>query len=297
VIAPQSLHTFSFFSLLFSFFTAPFIYGGIILQKLIVLGTGNAMVSKCYNTCFVLRLNGMDFLTDSGGGNGIFKQLDAVDIKRTSIHEMFITHEHCDHILGAVWMLRAIATAMLASKYDGDFTVYCHDGLVEKIRAMGDFTLQKKMTALFDSRIIFKAVADGETLKIAGCKTTFFDIGSTKARQFGYKMELPDGKTLAFMGDEPVAPHCEKYVQNAHWLLCEAFCLYSQADKFKPYEKHHSTAKDAAELAERLNVQNIVLWHTEESDLACRKQNYTAEAKNYFSGGIFVPDDLDEINL
>lgn len=41
------------------------------------------------------------------------------------------------------------------------------------------------------------------------------------------------------------------------WLLHEAFCLFSQADKFKPYEKHHSTVKDACELAQKLEAENL----------------------------------------
>lgn len=39
--------------------------------KIIMLGTGNAMVTKCYNTCFVMS-DGTDYLlVDAGGGNGI----------------------------------------------------------------------------------------------------------------------------------------------------------------------------------------------------------------------------------
>ena len=44
-------------------------------MKLIMLGTGNAMVTRCYNTCFALQ-EGEDFLlVDAGGGNGILRQL------------------------------------------------------------------------------------------------------------------------------------------------------------------------------------------------------------------------------
>ncbi|MBQ2752330.1 MAG: MBL fold metallo-hydrolase, partial [Oscillospiraceae bacterium] len=80
-------------------------------------------------------------------------------------------------------------------------------------------------------------------------------------------------------------------------LLCEAFCLFGDRDRFKPYEKHHSTALDAAQLAERLNVSNLVLWHTEDKTIASRKQRYTAEAETAFSGKVYVPDDLESIAL
>lgn len=37
-----------------------------------MLGTGNALVSSCYNTCFILHAaDGSMLLVDAGGGNGI----------------------------------------------------------------------------------------------------------------------------------------------------------------------------------------------------------------------------------
>ena len=49
-------------------------------MELIMLGTGNAMVTRCYNTCFVLSSGEEYFLVDAGGGNGIFKQKTAYEI-------------------------------------------------------------------------------------------------------------------------------------------------------------------------------------------------------------------------
>ena len=35
-------------------------------MKLTMLGTGNAMVTECYNTCFALTEGGEHFLVDGG---------------------------------------------------------------------------------------------------------------------------------------------------------------------------------------------------------------------------------------
>ena len=80
-------------------------------------------------------------------------------------------------------------------------------------------------------------------------------------------------------------------------LLCEAFCLYEDRERFKPYEKHHSTALDAGRLAAQLGVKNLLLYHTEDKTLATRKERYTAEAASQFSGKVYVPEDLEEILL
>ena len=87
------------------------------------------------------------------------------------------------------------------------------------------------------------------------------------------------------------------FVEQADWLLAEAFCQYKDREVFKPYEKNHSTVKEASELASVLGVKNLVLYHTEDKHLAARKAEYTAEAQQYYQGNVFVPDDLDEIIL
>ena len=80
-------------------------------------------------------------------------------------------------------------------------------------------------------------------------------------------------------------------------MLHEAFCLYSDRERFQPYEKHHSTVKDACILAGEMNVENLVLWHTEDTDLPHRKERYTAEGRPFFGGALHVPDDGDIIKL
>lgn len=71
-----------------------------------MLGTGHATVTECYNTCFVLRDNDEYFMVDAGGGNQILRILEEQQISLTQIHDLFITHAHTDHILGAVWIIR-----------------------------------------------------------------------------------------------------------------------------------------------------------------------------------------------
>ncbi|MDF3005498.1 MAG: fold metallo-hydrolase [Oscillospiraceae bacterium] len=266
-------------------------------ESLIVLGTGNAMVTRCFNTCFALRFGQKNFLVDSGGGNGILRVLADVDISPCDINHIFITHAHTDHILGVPWLVRSIGTQILSGRYEGTLTIYCHDISEHAIRTICELTIQKKFTNLFDDRIRFVTLRDGDTAQVFGSEVRFFDIHSTKAKQFGMQVELSNGRRLVCLGDEPCDTQCEQLAAKADWLLCEAFCLYKDRDRFKPYEKNHSTAKDAAELAERLGVKNLVLWHTEDKTLETRETAYTTEAKAYFGGNIFVPNDLDKIVL
>lgn len=266
-------------------------------MNLIMLGTGNALVTECYNTCFVLQEKNQYFMVDGGGGNAVLHQLKRANIDWKGVRAIFVTHKHIDHLLGIVWMVRIICQYMNQGQYEGDATIYAHDEVIDLLHDMADKLLQKKEAAFIGQRLHLIPVQDGEQKTILGRTVTFFDIQSTKAKQFGFCMELEDGQKLTCCGDEPYNPCERKYAQGSKWLLHEAFCLYSQADVFDPYEKHHSTVKDACELAEALGVQNLLLYHTEDKNLSHRKVLYIEEGKQYFAGKLFVPDDLETIVL
>lgn len=268
------------------------------MEKLIVLGTGNASVTKCFNTCFLLRDSmGRYFMVDAGGGNGILTRLEKAQVSVADIHELFVTHKHTDHLLGVIWIIRNVGQMIGNGVYEGDLHIYCHDELADTIKKICEMTLVEKITKLFNDRIWIDQVEDGEERQILDYKVRFFDIRSTKAKQFGFVTTLNNGKRLTFCGDEPYQKHCHDYAYKTDYLLHEAFCLYEQRDIFKPYEKCHSTVKDAAELAVSLEVTNLLLWHTEDHNIRRRKSLYKKEARKYFKGTVFVPYDGESIEL
>ena len=162
------------------------------MNKITMLGTGNATVSQIYNTCFLLQTSSTLMLVDAGGGNGILSQLKKVNVQISDIHRLFVTHAHTDHVLGVIWVIRMVAQC---KGYEGLLHVYGNDKVMKVIKTIIDMILAKK------------------------------------------------------------------------------------------------------QLAEELGVKNIILYHTEEKTLATRKENYTREAAENFKGRIFVPDDLEVIEL
>jgi ribonuclease Z len=267
------------------------------MTKLTMLGTGNAMCTRCYNTCFYLKTPDGSLLVDGGGGNGIFHQLYKAHITFEEIHNIFVTHAHTDHILGVIWIIRKISPMMNKGKYQGNLTIYCHDEVKDALLVMCRIMLPHKIFSAIGNTIILREVTDGERVQIDDMDITFFDIASTKVKQFGFSAILPEGKHLTCMGDEPYNERNEKYVSHCDWMLGEAFCLYKDRDIFNPYTKHHSTVLDAGRLAESLGVKNLLLYHTEDTHLMMRKENYTAEAKSVFNGNVFVPNDLETLEI
>ena len=51
-----------------------------VITELTMLGTGNATVTRCYNTCFTIKTGKNILLVDAGGGNGILGQLEKAGI-------------------------------------------------------------------------------------------------------------------------------------------------------------------------------------------------------------------------
>ena len=270
-------------------------------KEIIFLGTGHAMVTKCYNTCFAIHKKDENedeyFLVDAGGGNGILVQLEKAGISCEKIRGMFITHGHTDHVLGAIWILRKIASLLLEGKYNGTFTLYCHKELWEMLHLLCEQMLHSHFLQFFGKEMQVCIVENGDCYDIFGMPTYFFDIASTKTKQFGFQMHYAEGKFLTCLGDEPYHSETEKWVKGAEWLLCEAYCLYEEREKFHPYEKFHSTVKDAAIVAGELGIKKLVLYHTEDSDLLQRAIRYKNEAKIYFNGEIFVPEDMELLVL
>lgn len=268
-----------------------------------MLGTGNAMVTNCYNTCFMMEHQGEYLLVDAGGGNQILKKFKEMQLPFDRFHHMIVTHAHTDHILGVIWVIRQMATLMKKGTYEGDFTIHCHQGITDLLPGLCKTLLAKGQAKYIEDRILFDTVGDGDTRELLGQKVTFFDIHSTKLLQYGFRIEsmenLSDGRTpvLVCLGDEPYNAQNRSLVVGADYLMCEAFCLYEHRERYKPYEKHHSTALDAGKLAEELGIKNLILYHTEDDHLDIRKEAYTREAKENFGGNVFVPDDMEVLIL
>ena len=136
------------------------------MEELYVFGTGNAQATRCYNTCFAIKDGDEFFMVDAGGGNGILGILEKMNVDMAHIHHIFVTHEHTDHILGIVWMVRMIATAMKKGKYEGELRIYCHPGLADTISTLCRLTLQGKFYKMIGEQIFLIPVEDGETVSI-----------------------------------------------------------------------------------------------------------------------------------
>ena len=174
--------------------------------------------------------------------------------------------------------------------------LYCNDVVYEAIREVAKYILPDKLMNAIYSIVDFKVLNDGDKYNINGIEYTFFDIQAKGTKQFGFECCL-NNKKLAFLGDETLNPNLYDRIKEFDYVMHEAFCLDSEENIFHAYEKHHSTTKSASEVMNKLDIKNLILYHTEDSHKEKRKELYTNEAQNYFNGKVIVPDDLEVINI
>lgn len=94
------------------------------MGRLIILGTGNASIKNCYNTCFALEYNNEYLFVDAGGeGKWYFKTIW--------------------HVLDVIWIFRMIAAMIKNGEYDDDLNIYCHDELVSMIETIIRLTVRQ----------------------------------------------------------------------------------------------------------------------------------------------------------
>lgn len=265
--------------------------------NIIALGTGAADSVKYYQTAFLIQDATTNLLIDTGGGSGILAQMDRFGVNLNEIQNIFITHKHIDHIFGIFWILRFRGANIAAGKAP-DITVYASANNIALIKQISALFLKEKVLSLFDTKIVFIAVDGLIEAKINDWNIRFFNIQSKKEEQWGCAIALPNSKTVSFIGDEPYTEAIAPYCDSVDYLFHDAYCLEKDRELFHPEEISHSTVREASKNAAELGVKNLILFHTEDTaTFGKRTELYTAEAKAYFSGTVFVPNDGDVIEI
>ena len=268
------------------------------MEKIIILGTGSGITINCYTLSALLENNkGNYLLIDTGSGNQILNHLKMKNIDINRIHDIFLSHKHIDHLWGIIPLLRYIMQQYSKHNYSGILNIYCAEEIKEIVDMFIRETFHKAHEDLYKEIAKYHFCEDGKKFNIIGYEVETIDTESIECTQYGFKTTLNSGKTLAFLGDVPCSKNVYSRIKNLDWVLHEAMCLEKDKEKVKPHEKNHSTVKDVAIAMNNLNVKKLLLWHCIDNDIENRKELFTKEAKEYFQGNVYVPDDLDEIEL
>lgn len=259
-------------------------------MQIIMLGTGHGKAINCYNYCFLLKINNTNLLVDSGNGIQIINQLKKVDIQIEDIDNIFISHAHMDHILGLIWIIRFLCPKYYNGMISKKINIYGNEDVIRKINNLIALLIPKDFDNIIKEKFGFKKLIDNQSFEISNAKITAFDIKSNNVEEFGFKIRY-NNKSIIYLGDERYNKANEKYIINCDYAFMDA------RDISNDLNSSHSTIEYSAKIAQFYHIKNLILSHCNDNNLKNRKEIFKREASKYYNGNVFIPNDLEKIDI
>lgn len=285
--------------------------------EVLILGSGSALPSVSANqTSQVVSCGNQLFLVDCGEGAQV--QLRKNRVKIQNINQVFISHLHGDHFFGLVGLLSTmhllgrrselhihgpkgleeivaiqIRNADSQLSFDMIFHTVEKSGallyedskikisalpLKHRIPCYGFHFQEKKGLRKLDGLKLFehnipiyarKSIAEGED---------FRSEDGVVVKNKELTKDPPKPLSYAFCSDTAYYEKLIEFISGVDLLYHEATFLESERDRAK--KTYHSTAKDAATIANMANANQLLLGHF--SNRYKNKDGFLQEARNVF---------------
>ncbi|MEI6288858.1 MAG: ribonuclease Z [Chloroflexota bacterium] len=251
------------------------------MSELIVLGSANAVTSPGHaNTHLLLSTDNKRVLIDCGTNPVVQLQEAGCDIN--SVTDIILTHMHPDHVSGFPILLMD----MWLTGRKHPINVYGLSFTLERIEQMMSLYNWHEWPDFF--QVNFFTIPSGKHELVL--QDNDLKIISSPAKHFlpniCLRMELqPGNKNIVYSCDTEPSLDVQDLAQAADILIHEATGNLPG----------HSSALQAAEIAQNAGVKTLFLIHYPVSDLTNETQ--LKEAANYYSGKIIRAVDSMRINL
>jgi len=263
-------------------------------MHIMFLGTSSMVPTKERNQSAVL-ISCVDESILVDCGEGTQRQLKSAGIKLTSINMILISHWHGDHVLG----LPGLIQSMAASGYNRILEIYGPKGSRKRFEDMFKVFVFDRKIGLSINEVSQGIIFENKDYFIEagllehGIETLGFSIqekdrrkiNMAKAKRLGLKegpligklqmgeevkignksvkadevSTVAEGKKITIITDTVPCVGADKLAKNADLLVCEA--TYDSKLEEKSMEYNHTTAKQAAEMANRAGAKKLVLTH------------------------------------
>jgi ribonuclease Z len=243
--------------------------------KIHFLGTGaGAPTASRWASSLLISIGSSNHLFDCGEGCQL--RLSSLGISPLKITSIFITHGHGDHVLGVPPLVESMS----------------HHGRKSPLYIVAPNIIANMIEEVIRTtsrgvgfEILYKSPEEGygdSNIDVKGFRTCH------SSESWGYRVEIKKRKlVICYSGDTGPCKTIAEECYGAYILIHEAtFTLENAADA---KESMHSTAYDAAKLAQAVNVKYLYLTH-----ISSRyKDQWTIlkEARSVFSN-VRVAEDL-----
>lgn len=265
-------------------------------MKLVFLGTSAAQPTENRGmTCICLVLDKEILMFDAGEGAQVSFLKSKIGWNKKM--KIFVTHLHGDHVVGILGLLQTMSLQNRTESIDiygpkgiEDFMAanlkVLNFGLTFPVRIMmikeglvlddesymihcceaehsipaysyvfhekdkpGKFYLEKAMALGIPEGKLWHELQSGKEIK----------VGNKTIKPSEVMGEKRPGKKIGISGDTRPTKKLVEFFKNCDYITFDS--TYSDELKEKAKENFHSTAKEAAELAKKANVSNLILTH------------------------------------
>ena len=265
-----------------------------------LLGTGGAANEARHQAGLLVAWGegpgGSRILLDTGSGLDIVRLLIAAGCEPAEVCDIFVSHQHTDHVGGLepllLWSI--ITTLRKQGRRPNDETrVYAERRILAKIGELFG-AVDTAVPRLFGDKLRWVEAADGESVELrGGGRLTMFLVDHEPAGggAMGCVIER-DGARLAYSGDTRPTRRLIEAARGVHVLVHESGGLDAQAAEV--HRQGHATAGDAGRVAEAAGVGRLILTHLPADGLA---DPMLAEARTAFGGPVEVASDRALIEI
>lgn len=304
-------------------------------MKLTFLGTGAGLPSKTRNVSAIaldlLQEQGSIWLFDCGEATQ--HQILRTNIKPRKIEKIFITHLHGDHIYGLPGLLssRSFQAGLTPVTLYGPKGIQAFIEISLQISQTNltypiEFVeLEEEMTLDFNSFTVQVKQLDHGIHSfgfIINEKDQLGELQVEKLRGIGIEpgpiyqqikqnphTTLPNGqqiqradfigpnkpgRKLSILGDTRYLENLDRFIENSDLLVHEA--TFKGSDEELAYQYFHSTSVQAANLAKRAKVKQLVLTHISARYQGKELETIVNEARTIFQNTV-IASDFSEIAI
>lgn len=260
-----------------------------------LLGTGGATNEARRQACVLVEWGdgpeGGRILLDTGSGLDVVRQLGAIGCEPTGVRDIFVSHQHVDHVGGLEPLLlwSVVHTLRDHGRPPRDETrVHADPRILDNIERLFG-AIATAAPRLFAGKLRWMSGADGTSVALPGgarLLTFHVDHEPVGSGAMGCLIEREGGR-LVYSGDTRPTARLIQVAGGADLLVHESGGLDEQAGEV--HRLGHSTAGDAGRAARAAGVGRLILTHLPADGLAAPM---LAEARAAFGGPVEVARDL-----
>ena len=251
------------------------------MGELIILGSANALPDLNHDTSHLLIVDeDRRVLVDCSGSP--VQRLQEANVQLDRITDIIITHYHPDHVAGLPMLLMN----MWLQGRENELNIHGLSITVEKIRTMMSLYDWEAWPGLYP--VIFKIIADKEMHEVLNTPGLIIHSSPVKhlIPTIGLRFDFnKSSKSLAYSCDTEPCDAVIKLAKNVDILIHEA----------AGEGKGHSSAFQAAELAEKANANKLYLIHYPRDDSSLEKMKNDAHKK--FRRKVYLTKDFMRFNF